>query len=140
MRKFTKPTAGYDPACETLAEHFLQDEPLLVGRVSQLASRLQQVVEDWIEYEKNQLEAVDPTTADLLKPRGNGGVVDNEICYDALLLVGDTDPSLSKIAIWSQEQRDLAYDWAMRTHLRASDNDDVFVPQRPDYIPRVSRY
>jgi hypothetical protein len=80
-------------------------------------------------------DGVDPTTPELLSPRGNNGVVSAEICFDALLLVGDADIDESTIAAWTQEQRNVAYDWAMRTHLRASDNDDVFLPERPDFIP-----
>lgn len=77
---------------------------------------------------------VDPTTADHLKPRGNNGIVSAEIAFDALLLVGDTDIDEDTISNWTQEQRDIAYDWAMRIHLHASDNDDVPVPPRPEFI------
>lgn len=129
---------GIDPACETLAEHFLQDEPALANRKLELAARIQNAVEGWFEDEKPEADdGVDPTTSDLFKPRGNRGVVDNDICYNALLLVGDTDPNLSQISQWSQDQRDRAYDWAMRVHLQASDNDDVFVPPRPDFVRRA---
>ncbi|EJN11803.1 hypothetical protein PMI42_04817 [Bradyrhizobium sp. YR681] len=81
----------------------------------------------------------DAMTADLLKPNGNDGVVNAEICFGSLLLVGDVDVSPEMVATWAQDQMDLAYDWAMRVHLHASDNNDVFVPERPDFIPRSVR-
>lgn len=70
------------------------------------------------------------------KPRGNGGVPNIEIVFSALLLV-DAVPLLeeSALCLWTQEQLDIAYDWAMRCHFRASDNY-VRVPPRPDFIPR----
>ena len=77
----------------------------------------------------------DLTTPEILKPRGNNGVADMEICLSALLLVGDTDVDEAIVTSWTQAQRDQAYDWAMRVHFRASDNDDVFVPERPDFVP-----
>jgi hypothetical protein len=47
----------YDPECETLAEHFLSDEPQKLGpafehyeaRVKQLAQAIQDAVESWCE-------------------------------------------------------------------------------------------
>ena len=70
-----------------------------------------------------------------MKPRGNDGVVNAEICFNALLLMGDVDIGEERIAKWSDEERAIAYDWAMRRHLAASDNDDVVVPPRPPFIP-----
>lgn len=84
-------------------------------------------------------EGVDPTTADLFKPTGNHGLVDAEICFNSLLLVCDTDVTEDLVATWTQEQMDRAYDWAMRLHLHASDNSGVFVPERPDFIPKFAR-
>ncbi len=78
----------------------------------------------------------DPTTSELLKPRGKAGIVSPDICFGALLLVGDTKETESEIAAWSQQQRDVAYDWAIRVHLNASDNDDVLVPERPSWVRR----
>lgn len=83
-------------------------------------------------------EGGDPTSTELLKPNGNGGVVDAEICELALLLVGDVSMTRQAIDTWSADQLAHAYDWAMRVHLQASDNDDVFVPARPDFIPRAA--
>jgi hypothetical protein len=88
-------------------------------------------------WRKPQVEGVDPTTTDLLKPRGNDGVVNAEICYLGLLLTSEAvTPEM--VAQWTQEQLDVAYDWAMRVHLNASDNDDVPVPPRPAFLPRSS--
>jgi hypothetical protein len=80
--------------------------------------------------------AGDPTTNEPLKPRGNNGVVSAEICEAALLLLGDTDVTAAEAAAWTQEERDRAYDWAVRTSLKASDNEDVLVPERPDCVRR----
>lgn len=81
----------------------------------------------------------DPTTAELLKPRGNGGVVNAEVCFLALLLVGDTGATEDQVQRWPQHWLDQAYDWAVRVHLQASDNDDVLVPVRPSFVPRKVR-
>ena len=40
----------FDPACRTLAEHFLQDEPGLQRHTDELAAELQQCVEDWLDW------------------------------------------------------------------------------------------
>lgn len=81
----------------------------------------------------------DPAGTNLLKPRGNGGVVNAEICFSALLLMGDVDISEETMACWSPDNLAVAYDWAMRRHLQASDNDDVIVPPRPSFIPRMTQ-
>jgi len=80
-------------------------------------------------------EGADPSTTDLLKPTGNDGVVNAEICFNSLLLMGDVNVTQEQVATWSQDQMDRAYDWAMRVHLHASDNPGVFVPDRPDFLP-----
>ncbi|QOG20415.1 hypothetical protein [Bradyrhizobium sp. SEMIA] len=82
---------------------------------------------------------VDPTREDLLKPIGNDGVVNAAICFNSLLLVADVHVTEEMVATWTQDQMDCAYDWAMRIHLHASDNDDAFVPDRPDFIPKSAR-
>lgn len=88
--------------------------------------------------ERQADEGTDPTKPDLLKPNGNDGVVSPTICCHALMAVSDSDAPEELCASWTQEQRDIAYDWAMRCALRASDNDDVVVPERPDFIPYVA--
>jgi hypothetical protein len=51
-----------------------------------------------------------------------------EITADMLLLVGaEVSPVI--IARWTLHEQALAYDWACRRHLRASDNNHV--PSRP---------
>ena len=54
----------------------------------------------------------------------------------ALLLVSDTDADVTVISKWTNPERKLAYDWAMAVHFYASDNDDVVIPPRPNFIPR----
>jgi hypothetical protein len=42
--------------------------------------------------------------------------------YNVISLVDQYPPPVSYIDRWSQMERILVYDWAMREHLRASDN------------------
>lgn len=53
-----------------------------------------------------------------------GGVEDPDIVHSVLTLVihDDTLPSEEEVATWTRFERLLAYDWAWRVHLRASDN------------------
>jgi hypothetical protein len=89
---------------------------------------------------KEEEDGVDPfESADLLRPRGNGGVVSADICLNALLLTGAGEAIESEIAEWTQAQRDAAYDWAMRVHLSASDNEGVIVPKRPEHVRLLRR-
>lgn len=44
------PAKSYDPACLTLAEYFLTDNPELAKLASELAAHLQQEIEDWIQF------------------------------------------------------------------------------------------
>lgn len=82
---------------------------------------------------------------------------DREVCRDLLLLVIDmtglpgSDVALESasnedvqkadadltavITTWSDEQVEAASTWAGMLHLKASDNNDVVVPPRPDFIP-----
>ncbi len=53
-----------------------------------------------------------------------------------LLLLVDAPENLD-IAKWSPEQLHQAGDWALRCHVRASDNNNQ-VPPRPDFIPEIS--
>ena len=45
----------YDPACYTLAEHFLPRGPELEGLRDRLAAHIQTTIEDWLEYESKQV-------------------------------------------------------------------------------------
>jgi len=44
-----------------------------------------------------------------------------ELLADALLIVG-VPATVEQISPWTANERLMAYDWAMREHLRASDN------------------
>jgi hypothetical protein len=46
----------FDSRCFDLAEHFLQDEPELREKVSELAQAIQDAVEDWIYMQKTEAE------------------------------------------------------------------------------------
>lgn len=82
--------------------------------------------------------------ADVTKPSGPGNyavprnavgnVVPVKSCYLTLTLV-DAECTEEMVASWTDEQRLVAYDWAIRCHLSASDNDDVVVPKRPEWVP-----
>jgi hypothetical protein len=58
---------------------------------------------------------------------------DPRILADLLSLVCVT-VTPEQVASWSSEQYDRAERWAGATHLAASDNDDVVVPPRPEFI------
>lgn len=53
---------------------------------------------------------------------------------DMLALVG-VDSHLGVIATWTPEQQREAFTWAAATHLSASDNTDVEIPPRPEFLP-----
>jgi hypothetical protein len=46
---------SYDPACETLAEHFLGDRPELKPLRQRLAQHIQEEVEGWLTHERDQI-------------------------------------------------------------------------------------
>lgn len=52
-----------------------------------------------------------------------------------LLLLVSVDVPLADVQSWTNSQRIVAGDWALRTHLRASDNNTVRVPEKPSFIP-----
>lgn len=56
---------------------------------------------------------------------------DRELLPDLLLLVLEEPPSAEVLAGWSEAQVGEVAGWASATHLAASDNDDVAVPERP---------
>lgn len=66
--------------------------------------------------------------------QGNDDPVPPHVLSDILLLVNVT-VSASEIATWSAEQVQAAADWASAVHLSASDNDDVVVPPKPEFLP-----
>lgn len=66
----------------------------------------------------------------LLKPQS--GTATTEIVADACALVGiDLDESATE---WTQAQRDRVYDYAIRLHLRASDNHTVRRAPKPRFL------
>lgn len=61
------------------------------------------------------------------------------IVYDLLLLVEDEavgKVTLARVRSWALEERRAAEEWAGAVHLRASDNNRVKVPPRPDFLSR----
>lgn len=63
--------------------------------------------------------------------------VGTDVLRDLLLLVGVT-VTAEQAGQWSLEQREQAADWAAAVHLSASDNDDVVVPSRPEFLDEVT--
>jgi hypothetical protein len=61
-----------------------------------------------------------------------------QIVCDALLLVSEYVP-LATIRGWTVRQRELAYEWAFRTHLIASDNDNVKNIKKPACVTRDAK-
>lgn len=56
------------------------------------------------------------------------------VVRDLLLLVSvEVTPAL--VEGWSEEQRKAAGNWALRVHLKASDNNTVRVPEKPSFVP-----
>ena len=58
----------------------------------------------------------------------------DDLLRDILALASTYVPS-EQIAGWTAEQRDIAEAWACAAYLSASDNEDVEVPPRPDFLP-----
>lgn len=44
----------YDPKCEELAKHFLEDEPELRHGTQHLAQEIQDAIEDWIVEHRHE--------------------------------------------------------------------------------------
>lgn len=53
---------------------------------------------------------------------------------ESLLLLVAVDIEAGVVARWTPDQLQQAGDWALRTHLRASDNTNR-VPPRPEFVP-----
>jgi hypothetical protein len=71
--------------------------------------------------------------ADILEPDEAWEPSAPSVLRDLLLLVGVTVDE-ETVAGWSVEQQRQAEEWAGATHLSASDNDDVVIPPRPDFL------
>lgn len=65
----------------------------------------------------------------MMKPKGK---LTPSVCEDVLLLIGETPPSDPKT--WTESQLAIAYDYAIRIHLRASDNRGVRLHPRPRFL------
>jgi len=64
MRKYQNPKAGYDPACGTLADHFLKDDPVdHPDAQTSLAAAIQGAVENWYDHERQELIAEKDVTS-----------------------------------------------------------------------------
>lgn len=59
---------------------------------------------------------------------------DDKQTYCVLLLIGGHNVTQEAIASWSDEDCQLAENWAMAIHLQASDNDDIEVPKVPQCV------
>jgi hypothetical protein len=66
----------------------------------------------------------------LLEPEGGITIQATE---DALGLVGITIPP-ERIGRYTHGELLLAYDWAMRQHLRASDNTSLHIRSKPSFL------
>lgn len=64
-------------------------------------------------------------------PQDTAWYRDEEKTYCILLLVGGHKVTPDVVASWSDEQCKQAEEWALCTHVHASDNDDVEVPRVP---------
>ncbi len=56
----------------------------------------------------------------------------------AVLHLVDADATLEEVTGWSSEHRKAAAEWALSVHYSASDNDDVIVPPRPEFIRHLT--
>lgn len=62
------------------------------------------------------------------------GGLTHQTALDALSLVMEKTPTLERIKEWSRQELIVAYDWAMREHLYASDNDRVRRREQPWFL------
>ena len=59
-----------------------------------------------------------------------------EVMVDLLSLVLSIDemPELATVQSWTKSEWEIVRNWAASVHLSASDNTDIKVPPRPDYL------
>lgn len=50
------------------------------------------------------------------------------------LVMNGKQPDLEVVFEWTDEQREQAEIWAGSVHLSASDNEDIVVPEKPDFL------
>lgn len=114
------------------------------GPPSQNLLRLGEPVKAFLEPEPELL--ADRTTA--ADHAGHGCSADKtaetydpQLVHDLLLLVKDSMrrpmPFLSEIKTWNGAEREAVGMWASAVHLRASDNDDVRLPELPAVLLRA---
>lgn len=94
-------------------------------------------------------EAADEPPDDTPMKDGKPYVTDPDKVLHALLLtdagmsadkpLGPCDDELLEKAIagWTDDQRAAAFEWAALSHLHASDNDDVVVPECPPHVEEL---
>ena len=63
-----------------------------------------------------------------------GWTRDNTATFNTLLLVAGHELPFQAVESWTDMQCMQAEQWAMATHLHASDNDDVEVPDMPPHV------
>ncbi len=61
---------------------------------------------------------------------------DPDVIHNCLSLVMEAAPSVDEIQKWTDEERELAGDWAAAVHLDASDNEGITVPARPSFLDK----
>lgn len=65
------------------------------------------------------------------------GALTAEVVRDTLSLAMSEPPTLEIVARWTRFELMIVYDWAMREHLRASDNLTVPRRERPYLVTLV---
>jgi hypothetical protein len=88
----------------------------------------------WFDGEPPMIAAVIPTPP---APRPRRIDVDPLMLQDLLGLVLGEAPSIDAIEARTVAERSAAAEWAACSHLRASDNDDVVVPPKPEWLDQV---
>lgn len=61
---------------------------------------------------------------------------DDSVLVDILSLV-EVFVTEEVVSTWTDEQCELAEDWACKLHLKASDNKYIRVPEKPKFLERV---
>lgn len=85
-----------------------------------------------------EIERLQRAGAAVVNPDAPAGPPTAQETETALLLVSDTKADAALIATWTDEQREQAFSWAMAVHFSASDNPDVSIPPRPEFVPHAT--
>lgn len=75
------------------------------------------------------------TTRTFFEPQGE---LKPQLVFDLLCMVS-ADPDYGQVEQWTPIELLVAYDWAIREHLRASDNTTVRRRPKPWFIEPTSR-